>query len=245
MAKYVTAGLGANSWARISSWLVKFRQFLDVTALDNGGLRASPEIMQCDATALDFLAMIADEDNGRTRVAAAARAIEFVRRILGIRPLADDPRTKLLREGVLRYRPHKPKGALPFPVIAVVAIANEWGRHKNWWRRSAALAIYIAFVALLRGAGLLGIPRDGVTWITSEGEATNPRTIPRKHKGVMLLLPSRKTKQKSWSWTTVRAGVVTRLLASHVRWLRSRKSPPRFLFPARRPGFSRRAKKRR
>ena len=244
VAKYVTAGMGKNSWARISSWLAKFRQFLDVVALDEGAARATPKLMRCNATALDFLAMVAEENKGRTRVAAASRAIEFVRRVLTIPPLSDDPRTKLLKEGVLRYSPHKPKGALPFPVIAVLAIAHAWGRHKNWWRRSAALAIYLAFVALLRGAGLLGVPREGVTWLTDNGEATNPTAIPRKHKGVLLLLPTRKTKQKTWSFTTVRAGMVTRLLATHLRWLRSRRSPPRFLFPARRPGFSRRVGKR-
>ena len=190
MARLVTAGLGLNSWARISAWLLKFRQFLDVATLDRGATCASPALMQCNATALDFLAMVAEEGKGRTRVAAAARAIEFVRRILSIPPLADDPRTRLLREGVLRYTPHKPKGASPFPAVAVVAIAYAWGSHKDWWRRSAALAIYLAFIALLRGAGLLGIPRKGVTWVTASGEHTDPTFIPRSHKGALLLLSS-------------------------------------------------------
>ena len=167
------------------------------------------------------------------------RAIEFVRRILTIPPLANDPRIRLLREGVLRYSPHKPKGVSPFPPVAVVAIAHAWGSHRDWWRRSAALAIYLAFIALLCGAGLLGIPHKGVTWVTASGEHTDPTSFPRSHRGVLLLLLRRKTKQKQWSWTTVHAGRVTRLLVRHLQWLKSRRSPPRFLFPARQPAFGR------
>ena len=191
--------------------------------------------MRCNTTALEFLAMIAEEESGRTRVGAASRAIEFVRRVLTITPLANDPRTALLKRGVLRYSPHRPKGALPFPVVAVLAIAFAWGRHRNWWRRLTALAIYLGFVALLRGAGLLGIPTAGVTWLSPAGETTDPIVIPRDHTGAMLLLPARKTRQAQWSWTTVRGGKVTRLLAAHLKWLRSKKVRPRFLFPASRP----------
>ena len=78
-----------------------------------------------------------------------------------------------------------------------------------------------------------------MTWISPRGEATNPKHIPANHSGVALLLPRRKTKQAQWSWTTVRAGRVTRLLAKHSRWLRSLKRRPRHLFPSRAPKFRR------
>ena len=48
VAKYVTAGLAKNSWARLSSWLHKFRQFLDVTALDQ--LREAQRVPQSPTT---------------------------------------------------------------------------------------------------------------------------------------------------------------------------------------------------
>ena len=239
VARYVTAGLTAGSWQRIHSWLMKFHAFLQIHALDVAAGPPTPRMMRDDSLALEFLAMIADERKGRTRVGAASRAIEFVRKVMGIRPLANDPRTALLKRGVLRYTPAKPKGAVPFPAIAVIAIAKAWGRSKCWWQRAVALAIYLAFVAVLRGAGLLAIPRRGLTWVSPSGESTNPKRIPPDHTGVALLLPRRKTKQTQWSWTTVRAGKVTRLLAKQSRWLRSRKRRPRFLFPSRVPAFRR------
>ena len=55
----------------------------------------------------EFLALVANERKGRTRVAAAIRAMNFIRRLLGIRPISEDPRTTLLQEGVLRTFPHK------------------------------------------------------------------------------------------------------------------------------------------
>ena len=237
VAKYVTAGLTAGSWQRIHSWLTKFHSFLVVHALDAVTGPPTPAMMRDDSLSLEFLAMIADEQKGRTRVNAAARAIEFVRKVMGIRPLSDDPRTALLKRGVLRYNPAKPKGAVPFPAIAVIAIAQAWGHSKSWWQRAVALAIYLAFVALLRGAELLAIPRRGLTWVSPAGETTNPSHIPANHTGVALLLPRRKTKQTEWSWTTVRAGKVTRLLSRHARWLRSQKARPRYLFPSRTARF--------
>ena len=193
--------------------------------------------MRHNGIALEFLAMVADERKGRTRVAAAIRALNFIRGILGIPSLSDDPRTALLQEGVLRSFPHKPKGAVPFPQLAVVAIASKWGRVKVWWKRSTALAIFLAFVALLRGSGLLCIPRKGVTWVTTSTELTNPRRVPRDHTGALLLITKRKTRQKEHSWAPVSAGKATQLLASHVRWLRSLSPRPRFLFPARQRTF--------
>ena len=49
----------------------------------------------------------------------------------------------------------------------------------------------------------------------------------------MLLVPVRKTRQLTHTWVTVKGGHVTRMLARHVRWLRSLSPRPKHLFPAR------------
>ena len=238
-ASYITAGLGLGSWSRIAAWLRKYRAYLGVVAIDSGRPHPTRRMMWHNGLALEFLALVADERKGRTRVAAAIRALNFIRQLLGIQPLSADPRTALIQEGVLRSFPHKPKGTAPFPPIAVTAIASVWGKSSRWWERQVALAIYVAFIALLRGSGLRCIPRQGVTWVAGGTETTNPRKIPRKHSGAILLVTKRKGRQKSHSWVPLRAGKVTKLLAAHVSWLRSLSPRPRFLFPARQSCFPR------
>ena len=82
--------------------------------------------------ALKFLAFVADEDKGRTRVGAALRAVNFIRKLIGVQDLSNDPRVALLREGVLRLQPHAPSGAVSFPVKLLVAIAQRWGSSSTW-----------------------------------------------------------------------------------------------------------------
>ena len=102
-----------------------------------------------------------------------------------------------------------------------------------------ALAIFLSFVALLRGKGLLCIPRRGVTWLTGLSEVTNPKRVPKRHSGAILLVPKRKTRQTQHSFVTVKAGKVTEMLGRHVGWLRKCQPRPRFLFPARRRKYAR------
>ena len=80
-----------------------------------------------------------------------------------------------------------------------------------------ALGIFLDFVSLLRDAGLLDIYRQGLTWIVGSNELSDPTRIPRRHSGVMLLVPIRKTCQLRHTWVTVKGGHVTRLLARHVK----------------------------
>ena len=126
-AKYITAGIGAGSWSRIASWLQKFKAYLSEVASKSGRATISKRMVRHNGLALEFCAQVADEAKGRTRVGAAIRAINFVRNFLGVQPLSDDPRVKLLQEGVLRSDPHLPKGAPPFPPPAVIAIVSRWG----------------------------------------------------------------------------------------------------------------------
>ena len=245
-ATYITAGLTVGSWSRIASWLSTFYNYLADLALHKGRKRPYPKLMASNSVALEFLAMVADEQKGHTRSAAALRGINFARSLLGIPSLLLDPRTPLLLKGVLKFFGKNPKGARPFPEIAVVAIAQAWGRAKEWWKRMTALAIFLGFVSLLRGAGLLGSYRRGITWLIGQWEVTNPKRPPKRHSGVLLLVPVRKTRQIFHTWVTVKGGHVTRMLARHVRWLRRQRPRPKFLFPARAPGAKRgewRAKK--
>ena len=72
--------------------------------------------------AFGFLAQVADEEGGRSRVSASIRAINFLRGLMGIPSLGDDPRTRMLSRGVNRVNPHVPNGAAPFPSFIVAAI---------------------------------------------------------------------------------------------------------------------------
>ena len=205
----------------------------------SGRARPSARMMRHNGLALEFVATIADEKKGRTRVAAAIRALNFVRNFLGITPISDDPRTQLLQEGVLRANPHLPRGAPPFPPPAVVAIASRWGRSRVWWKRMVATFVFVDFLTLLRGAGLRAVPRRGVTWLVGQKEMTNPRVIPPHHSGALMLVTKRKTRQKAHSWAPLRRGKASLLLADHLTWMRSLQVRPRFLFPARKRSFVR------
>ena len=230
-AVFITAGLTADSWSRIAVWLTRFFEFISSAARRKGLRRPTPKLMASNSIALEFLASVANECTGHTRVNAALRGVNFARSLLGIPSLLEDPRTPLLLKGVRKMFGKNPKGANPFPEIAVVAIAQKWGRATQWWKRMTALAIFLGFVSLLRGSGLLGIYRRGVTWIVESGELSDPPVIPRRHKGVLLLVPIRKTRQLQHTWVTVKGGHVTDMLARHIKWLRSLKHPPQVPFP--------------
>ena len=161
--------------------------------------------------------MVADEERGHTRVAAAVRAINFVRALLGISPITDDPRTSLLQKGVLRLNPHKAKGAVPFPCVAVLAIAQKWGSSRVWWKRMVATIIYTAFLGVLRAAGILSAPNRGVTWLIGPRERTDPEHIPKAHTGALMLITKRKTGQSTYSWVPFHAGPATKMLAKHIK----------------------------
>lgn len=77
--KYITAGLSCNSLVRIAAWATKLHDFLRGKAFLRGHAHVTPHMAADNALALDFLAVTADEDKGRTRVDAALRAINFVR----------------------------------------------------------------------------------------------------------------------------------------------------------------------
>ena len=236
--RYVTSGLAANSLQRIASWLTKYKTFLCNNMWELGHSRLTPPMMENNDLALSFLASVAEEDRGRTRVASAIRAVNFIRGILNIGPLSRDPRVALLKEGVLRINPHAPKGAMPAHPVMVLAITRLWGNSPIWWKRMTALLILASFLSLLRAAGILSIPRDSVTWVTGHDEVTDPAFIPRSHDGALLLVPARKSSQTAPSWIPLRGGRVTQLLRAHLRWLRHVGSPNRFLFPARNARFA-------
>ena len=98
----ITQGLGVESWARIASWLEKYEQFLQRCARDAGFYGLEPEDFADNTLALNFLAAVNEEGRGHTRVNAACRAIEFLRSLLKISPLGDDPRVAFLKRGVKR-----------------------------------------------------------------------------------------------------------------------------------------------
>lgn len=232
--KYITAGLSLNSLSRIASWANKFHRFVESETTRLGHARVPPALVADNDVALRFLAETADEDLGRTRVAAALRALNFVRKLIGVTTLSDDPRIPLLREGVLRLQPHAPTGAVPFPVKLLVAIAQRWGSSSKWWKRMVATVATVAFLSLLRGAGVLSIPSRTVTWVDGLNESRDPPAPGSPVSGALLLVPSRKSSQSSPSWVPIRHGIATELLAAHVRWRRRKAVGNSFLFPSRR-----------
>ena len=233
-AKYITAGISGGSLTRIAAWANKLHQFLENEALDRGHARVTSAMVADNDLALKFLAATADENKGRTRVAAALRATNFVRRLVGITPLSDDPRIPMLREGVQRMHPHAPSGAIPFPVKLLVAIVTQWGASHKWWKRMVAAVTAVAFLSLLRGAGVLTIPNRTVTWVRDLHESRVPPPPGAPLSGALLLIPSRKSSQSSPSWVPIRSGIATEALAAHVRWRNAHAAENPFLFPSRR-----------
>ena len=61
----------------------------------------------------------------------------------------------------------------------------------------------------------------------------DPVVIPRRHTGVLMLLPSRKSSQARPSWAVVKACFATKLLRRHIAFLNVTVTGNRFLFPAR------------
>ena len=115
----------------MTAWLRTYTQFLREFPEDEDGRPLTPKMAASNSMALEFLAEVADENKGRTRVAAAIRAIDFLRSLLGIPPLKADPRTTMLKRGVLRMHPHTVRGAIPFPAIAMSAIVIKWGSSRK------------------------------------------------------------------------------------------------------------------
>ena len=146
-AEFITAGLGTQSWSRLASWLDKYKSFLLVLARRAGHRHLSPPWFISNAAAVEFLATVAAERKGRTRVAAASRAIEFLRRLLKIAPLANDPRAEFLKRGVLRSNPKVPEGANPLPGLMLVVIVSSWGRSSVWWKRMVATLLLLALLS--------------------------------------------------------------------------------------------------
>ena len=233
VAKYVTAGISCDSIVRVAAWLRDFLKF--VTRIDQAKGRLGPRASTFNSNdvALRFLATVAEENRGRTRTAAAARAIDFLRKVIGVTPLADDPRTALLKQGVLRLFPHRPRGAVPLPAFLVMAIVSAWGKSRVWWKRMVACIAFAAFVTLLRAAGILSVPAHGVTWVVHLAEFLDPDKAPRVHSGVLLLVPRRKSKQTQPTWIPMRAGPVTKLLRAHYNWRKRHAATNAFLFPSR------------
>ena len=236
-ATYITAGLSLQSWTHIESWLRQYKGFLAARARRRRLGAPTPTMMRDNGLALDFLAAVARQQRGRTCVPAAIRAIDFIRPVLGIAPVKDDPRVQLLVSGVQRSIPHVPKGARPFPAMMVVAVASAWSSSRRWWKRMITCMLLVSFLALVRGAGIRTVPSAGVTWIRGMQEFCNPTTLPARHSGVILLIPKRKSSQATPSWVPLRACKATVMLARHVRWLRARAPENKFLFPARSPFF--------
>ena len=156
-----------------------------------------------------------------------------MRKIIGVAPLKDDPRSSLLKQGVLRLSPHRPRGAVPLSAFLVMAVVSVWGRSKTWWKRMVACIMFAAFVTLLRAAGILSVPARGVTWVVDLMELLDPVRAPRRHSGVLLLVPRRKSKQTQPTWVPMRAGPVTQLMRRHYNWRKKHASTNAFLFPSR------------
>ena len=77
-----------------------------------------------------------------------------------IMPKDIQSRCKLLMEGVRRANPKAPSGALPFPGFILVAIVRAWGdSHIRWISMLATMAM-LAFLAMLRGAKVVGVPSE-------------------------------------------------------------------------------------
>ena len=163
--------------------------------LHSGRVRVTRSHVADNDLALSFLAEVADENKGRTRVGAAIRAINFLRKMTALPLLSDDPRTTMLKEGVLRALHHAPSGALPFPGVLLLAIVEAWEFSPHWWERMTALLLMITFSSLLRGGGILTVPVNTVTWVRGLEESMTPPSPRSDYTGALLLVPARRTSQ--------------------------------------------------
>ena len=145
----------------------------------------------------------------------------------------------MLKQGVLRSIPHNPSGALPLACIMVLAIVKRWGNSRTWWKVMVASLIIIMFMSLLRGAGALSIPVDGVAWIFGLVESSVPPADQRGLSGCLLLVPSRKSKQTAPSWIPLRAGYATQVLSRFCSWRQRHVLDNTFLFPSRKQNKAR------
>ena len=91
----------------------------------------------------------------------------------------------------------------------------------------------VAFLALLRAAGVLSVPDGTVTWVSGLHESRVPPRPDEPVSGALLLIAARKASQATPSWVPIRAGIATTLLATHVCWRDSKARANPFLFPSR------------
>ena len=190
-------------------------------------------MMRSNVPALDFLAAVHHEGRGRSRPGAAARAIDFIRRTLGVPALAEDPRTSLITKAALRAAPHIPHGANRLPEVMVRAVSDTWGDSPIWWKRMVAHIMLAAVLTTLRTVEILSVPQQDVAWIIGLGETVNPRILPTNYEGARFVVPRSKVRQSTPHWVSMEKGRVTALLQQHLQFVRATVPQNFWLFPAR------------
>ena len=239
-----------GSWGRNASWATKFKKYVQracppLAALPDGMAKA----VLSNRLPLAFLASIAREKpKTKTCVDAAKRALNFLRAVLGGRPLDSDYNIRLLARSVRHAIARTVRQSPALPAIFAKAILMNWGVSRTWWKRMTALMVLLALCTLARGAEVVSCRREGIVWVRPDGTqiriplcnpmcnfGTSTSAILKHLRGFLVLFPSRKNHQSTPTWVPVISSAVVSLLARHLHWLDKVRGPKHgCLFPARR-----------
>ena len=249
LARSLIAGaMTKGSWSRNKAWATKFARYARAACPDLVKLRGVHAAFMADSVVLAFLARVTKDKPGTTTcVAAAKRAINFVRSLSGGPTLGKILGVRLLARAVRRSTARTVRQSPAFTIAFAQAVINTWGSCEVWWKRMVALMIAMALCIMARGAEVCSCLRQGLAWVRHDGtQVRSPSFVPNliedqsgavvagSVKGFLILLPSRKNRQSTPTWVPVISSTVMSMLARHIRWLDEiRGHADGCLFPAR------------
>ena len=237
-----------GSWSRNKAWASKFAQYAQLACPQLVKVRGVHAAFMSDSIVLAFLARVTKDKPGTTTcVAAAKRAINFVRSLSGGPTLDKILSVRLLARAVRRSTARTVRQSPAFTVAFAQAIISAWGSSDVWWKRMVALMVAMALCIMARGAEVCSCLRQGLTWVRHDGtQIRSPSFVPTvvagptgaavasAVKGFLVLLPSRKNRQSTPTWVPVISSTVIAMLARHISWLdATRGCADGCLFPAR------------
>jgi hypothetical protein len=235
---YLTEVVHARSlaeWRRHSAWVEKFLVFARDVCRESG-LPAilDKDLLRDNVLARYFLARVAAEHKGRTRPAAARRALSLERGRLGAPTLNEDLSIRDVVRAAVKAVPTTPKQAQALHASDVHALVRYFHSKGSWYYDQLATIVAIGFYRLLRLGELRLVAADGMRFVLTDGSevpagASEPN--PKAVRAVLLHVSWRKQHNAMDTWIPVSG---TRSIAMLLRQRALvRESGAAFLFPSR------------
>ena len=237
-ADYLSEVVHARSlseWRRHSAWVGKFLAFAHTVRRESGlPPAAEKELLADNALARYFLAGVAAERKGRTRTAAARRALSLERGRLGAPTLNADLSIRDVVRAAVKASPTTPKQAQALHASDVDALVRHFRAKGSWYYDQLATIVAIGFYRLLRLGEVRLVLAAGMRFVLTNGlevPAGDSEPCAANVRAVLLHISWRKQHNAMDIWVPV-SGPRSIAMLLRQRAL-ARTSGATFLFPSR------------